>query len=344
MSQTLQSLFFALASLIMLGYLLVLGRDIVMPFVIALFLWYLINALGRRLAQWMRIPKRFALLPAFIVVIGSIYFIITAVSGNVQGVMNIVANYQSTLLPYIDNWLTSLSEEDRKTFQDLLAQMNLSDVARAIVNGFVGITAQSVTIMLYMIFLFIEQSTFDLKVRAFFKTKAKQKHAREVLEQVGKNIENYVGLKTVMSVIQGILGFAILSFFDVGNAPLWAVMFGLLNYIPYIGPVIGVLLPSLAALVQFMDLSQALMIAASLGAVAFVIGNLIEPRLYGRSLNLSPMVVLSSLAIWGMMWGIMGMFLCIPIMVAITIILSNIEATRPYAALLSEKPKDPDVK
>ena len=135
----------------------------------------------------------------------------------------------------------------------------------------------------------------------------------------------------------GVAGYAVLVYFGVNNAVFWALIFGVLNFIPYVGPVIGVALPFLAAVVQFGDIQDPVIVAVLLSLIAFIVGNIIEPKIFGNSLNLSPIVFMIALSVWGSLWGIIGMILCIPIMVGIIIALSGFEKTRKYALLMTER-------
>jgi AI-2 transport protein TqsA len=108
-----------------------------------------------------------------------------------------------------------------------------------------------------------------------------------------------------------------------------------LNYIPYIGPWLGVIFPAFLALVQFDTLTPFLVTTIGLAIIQFTGGSIIEPRLMGTGLNVSPVFMLMSLALWGTIWGVVGMFLAVPIMVVVMIVCSHFEATRPMAVLLS---------
>ena len=127
----------------------------------------------------------------------------------------------------------------------------------------------------------------------------------------------------------------------IDYAPFWALLIFMLNYIPTFGSMVGVLFPSLLALVQFDSLTNFFILVPILTAIQMLIGNVLEPKLMGNSLNLSAIVVLLSLAIWGSIWGIPGMFLSVPITVVLMIIFSNVPQTRAIAILLSS---DGDIK
>nr|WP_306303376.1 AI-2E family transporter [Pseudovibrio denitrificans] len=109
----------------------------------------------------------------------------------------------------------------------------------------------------------------------------------------------------------------------------------LLNYIPTIGSLIAVIFPSLLSLVYFDTLTPFIAITLGLGAVQFILGNLVEPRLMGTQLNISPLVIMISLSFWGALWGVIGMVLCVPLVVLAIIICAQFPSSRPIAILLS---------
>ena len=121
----------------------------------------------------------------------------------------------------------------------------------------------------------------------------------------------------------------------VDFAEFWAVLFFLFNYIPTIGAILGVAFPAILMIVQFTSVPLIVSVIAVLIAIPTVINNFIEPRMMGRSLNLSSLVIIMSLILWGSIWGIIGMFLCVPIMVILNIVLAKFESTRPLAVMLS---------
>jgi AI-2 transport protein TqsA len=107
------------------------------------------------------------------------------------------------------------------------------------------------------------------------------------------------------------------------------------NYIPIVGAVAAIVLPAIFALVQFDGFSRALIVLAGLGSITFVVGNILLPRMQGDSLNMDPLVVLLSLAFWGALWGITGMFLSTPLTVLVMVILAQFDGSRWIAILLS---------
>ena len=114
-----------------------------------------------------------------------------------------------------------------------------------------------------------------------------------------------------------------MALFGLEFAVLWAVLTAFLNFVPYIGSVLGVVFPVLMAIVQFEDFGTILWMLLALTAVQFVIGNFLDPYVMGNSLNLSPFAILISLAVWSELWGIPGAFLAVPITAIMTIVFSE---------------------
>jgi AI-2 transport protein TqsA len=138
-----------------------------------------------------------------------------------------------------------------------------------------------------------------------------------------------------MSLATAAISFAVLKWLRVDFAETWALIVFLLNYIPSIGSTLAVVFPAILALVQFDSTWQFLLIVSTLTVTHFVIGNVIEPAYMGRTLNLSPFVVIASLVFWSMVWGVPGAFLSIPLTVAFVVVCSRIPSVRWIAVLLA---------
>lgn len=158
---------------------------------------------------------------------------------------------------------------------------------------------------------------------------------REVIQAINLRIGCSLALGTVNSVLLGAVNWVIMALFGLQFALLWTVVAAFLNFVPYIGSVLGVVLPVLMALVQFSVPGVVLTLLLALTATQFVIGNCLDPYVTGNSLNLSPFAILVSLAVWSALWAIAGAFLAVPITAIMTIVLSEFAGTRPIAVLLS---------
>ena len=157
------------------------------------------------------------------------------------------------------------------------------------------------------------------------------------LSKIEWSIARYLGIKTIVSLLTGILSFIILKIVGVHYAVFWAFLITLLNFIPTVGSLIATIFPATYCLLQFGDVYPFLLVLILVGAIQIIIGNILEPRLMGNSLNISSLATLIALSIWGSIWGITGMFLSVPISVILIIILSQFPKTKPIAIMLSDK-------
>ena len=189
--------------------------------------------------------------------------------------------------------------------------------------------------LIYTAFLFAEQPVMARKLDAMVGNPADSENLRNILTRIATQVQNYVWMKTLVSLATGLLSYAVLKLVGVDFAAVWALLIFMLNFIPNIGSLLGVLLPALLTLVQFDTFTPFLTIAIGLGAVQFIIGNIIEPALMGKSLNLSSLVIILSLTFWGLLWGIPGMLLSVPITVMIAIVCAKFDNLRPIAIFLS---------
>ena len=163
-----------------------------------------------------------------------------------------------------------------------------------------------------------------------------QRHAHPASRgNINARVGSYLALKTLLSILLGAISWVIMAFFGLQFAVFWAVLIGLLNYIPYLGSFLGVLLPAAMAIVQFGGIDGIVLMLLLLTVAQFLIGNFLDPYVMGNSLNLSPFAILLSLTVWSALWGIAGAFLAVPITAILAIVFSEFAGTRPIAVLLS---------
>ena len=165
-----------------------------------------------------------------------------------------------------------------------------------------------------------------IKLQEMEEKKLKDKN-EELIDKTFKDItyqvQKYIATKFLISLLSGLMSGLILLAFDVKFFIIWAVLTALLNFIPNIGSVIAVIMPGLMALVQFESFGYALFICSIIIVVQNIIGNFLEPKIFGDSLGINPLVILLSLLLWGYIWGIVGMFIAVPLTAVIKIIISN---------------------
>lgn len=227
--------------------------------------------------------------------------------------------------------------------QDLLQQIVVGQAVsmesgvgmiRSALGSFFNFVTQMAVVLVYLVFLLAEQSSFRRRIDAAF-GREQGGHILAVVNKINSSIAQCIAVKTLMSLLTGTLTAVILLLLGVDFAILWGIIAFLLNYIPYLGSLVATLLPALLALVDRDSPWRGLATLLILGAVQNSIGYIVEPRVAGNRLNLSPLIILLSLAFGGAIWGIVGMILAVPFTVAIKAILENLEDTKPLGTMMS---------
>lgn len=319
--------------------LLVTGRDILIPLAISVMIWYLLDALVRlfgrvriaswRLPGWVNLPAALITIVVFLVVIGNM------IGENIAQVIEAAPGYQANLERLAADIAAFFGFSQVPQLSQVLGEVDLRQLASNFAAAATGIVGNAGIILIYVLFLMIEQRSFDQKMKAMFDDDRREKEFRALLHHMQSQIQSYLWIKTAMSLLTGVISYAILLAVGVDFAAFWAFVIFLLNYIPTIGSLLGVVFPALLTLVQFSTPVPFVIVVAALGVTQMTIGNFIEPRVMGSTLNLSPLVVILSLVIWGSLWGIVGAILCVPITVIGMIVFAHFEKTRPIAVLLS---------
>ena len=326
-------------------YLLVVGEGVFIPLVLAIFISHLIIALSHfvdRVKLGSRHPPGWlSLTIALIIFLLAIALVVQLIAGNVRLVVDAAPQYQDRLQNLLTNingtiatllpWGTPL------TVTGLMEGLNLGTLAGRFAGALQSIAGNAFLILLYVAFLLLEYRTFDNKLAAIFPSPERLARVRSTLAEIGRKTETYVAVKTLASLLVGGLSYAVLLFFGVDFAGFWALLIFILNFIPYIGSLIAVLFPTVLTLLQFGSPSLFIIVLAALTGVQVFVGNVLEPRWMGKSLNLSPLIILVALSVWGALWGVTGMILSVPITVISVIILAQFPKTRPIAVLMSER-------
>ena len=179
----------------------------------------------------------------------------------------------------------------------------------------------------------MKKKFLKIKIGKIIKNKKKLK----VFSNINEDIYNYFRIKAFTSFLTGIFTFIILILFNNDLAFAFGILSFFLNFIPYIGSLISILLPVIFSIVENLNFINSIIIFALLFLNHIFIGNFLENKLMGKALNISPIVLLIFLSIMGKLWGISGMFLSVPIIVVLIIVLKNFKQTKNIALLLSEK-------
>lgn len=330
--------------LVVAVHFLVQGRQILIPIAIAIVIWYLIAAITHYIV---RIPKLGNYLPYPLALTGAlgvcfyaIWFVFSLVLNNIGELVNSAPLYQERLANVVQRVYTLFGIEKPPTFiSDQLKQLDIVSLISNIASTLTDLAGSTSIILIYVLFLLLEQHSFDQKLKALIPDEEKLSKAQGMIDKILMQIESYLRIKTALSVTTALISYGVLKYVQVDFAEFWALMIFLFNYIPTIGSIIATILPCVLTLIQFETWTPFIFVTVSLTSLQIIMGNIIEPKVMGRSFNLSGLVILLSLSLWGQIWGITGMFLCVPIMVILNIILSNFPQTRPVAILMSQDGK-----
>jgi AI-2 transport protein TqsA len=260
----------------------------------------------------------------------------TLISRNISDVMIAAPHYQENFQPIIQKVMLWLNLDHEPTFEEIKSYLDLGKIITVLAQSFTGIAGKALVVVFYTGFLLYEQKYFNRKIINMIADQQTEDQIRVIIHKIDVRIQKYIGIKSLVSAIDSILTYLILTYFQVDFAEFWGLMAFFLHFIPYAGSFIALTLPSAIALIQFGDPMVFAMVLGSLSLSHAFLGHVLDPYLMGNNLNLSPIFIISSLAMWGMVWGIPGMFLAVPILAIVTIILSQFPKTRPVAILMSK--------
>ena len=336
------SIFFALGIAIMAGWLLYVGRALLLPIIAALISLYVLSAaaegLGRvpglaRAPIWLR---RSIVLVLFVA--GAVLLTLM-VTSNVTEAIASLPRYAANIEGLVARFAGEFGLEGEPAWERVrrfaAERIDVATLATRLLAQLTSLGGTVFLIVLYASFLLAERGGFERKLTAAIADVGERGRVREVVRQANERIGNYLVVKTVVNAVLALVSLAVMVLLGIEFAVFWAVLIGFLNYIPYVGSLVGVVFPTLLALAQFGSVGVALLTLGALTAVQVFVGSVLEPRMMSRAFNLSTFVVLVSLSFWTALWGLPGAILAVPMTSIVLIVLAEIRATRPVAVMLS---------
>lgn len=318
---------------------LYLTRDLLAPFALAIFFWLIIDTFARWLDGLSpKFPYWLALIVAVLTVVSMLVGIIFVIVDTIGDVAREAPRYQSRLSE-IFTWVADKTGQDNLSFPDLNERFGLTEKLQAGLSAFAatiqGVLSEFMLIALYVVFLFVAQKNFPQKMDELFPDTTRRAQASKIGVRIRHSIEQYIGVQTIISLMQTVISYIGMTALGLDNALFWSLVIFILNYIPIVGGLAAVALPVIFALVQFESLGRVFALGGILFGAQFVIGNTIQPKMMGDSMNMSALVVILALSVWSALWGGVGAFLSAPLTVIIMIILAQFPTTRWIAVLLS---------
>jgi predicted PurR-regulated permease PerM len=195
--------------------------------------------------------------------------------------------------------------------------------------------AAAILLFILLYFLLVYDGVFMSKIIKLMPTLSDKKTAVSIADDIESHVSRYLLTITIINTCLGVAVGTTVGLLGLRNPIMWAVMVGVLNFVPYLGALTGIICMTIGAVLSFDSLSYAFLFPAVYLAFGALEGNLITPWVMGRSLTLNPVIILISLTFWGWMWGIVGIILAVPILAAVKIFCAHIERMAPIAEFLS---------
>ena len=312
--------------------------QIMLSFFIFLLVLPLTSALEKA-----KLPAWLATVIAVLVIIVVVLFFVWFVFFSVDTLIQKVPDYASRIND-LDGLLKSIAGKwieipEDVSFFSMLKVDWVGDVImptlRSVSSSAISLLSSVLLVVLMTVFLLMERHTIIPKLLNFIH-RGEEEKLTVIWDRVIRQVNKYITIKVFVSLLTGALFYAVCLIAKLDFAFLWGVLAVVLNFIPTIGSIIITVLVTVMAIVQYApSIGWILFVGISAIVIQNVVGNFLDPKLSGNSLNLSPLIILISLSLFGYVWGIVGMFLAVPLLSILQIICANIEETRPIAMLIS---------
>ena len=311
-------------------------KAILTPFVLAVFLLLMIDGLAQALRTHIpRFPPRLALPAALALIVAFFLIVIWMVADNTAQFVTQSGAYERRLNAILGEVAARLGLHVPPTVEGLVHQLNPARYLGSVAQGAQSVVSGAFVVLLYLAFLVASRGNFARKGAKLFGDPASRNDASRIFQRIREGVEGYVWVQTVAGLLIAVPAGVLMTALGLGHAVFWAFLIFVASYIPVIGSAVGTLLPPIFALLQFPGFVQPLILFVGLQMIGFMVGNIIQPRMQGSSLNLDPVAIFLSLAFWGALWGLAGAFLSTPLTVTGMAIMAQFKATEWIAVLLS---------
>ncbi|WP_158540085.1 AI-2E family transporter [Rhodosalinus halophilus] len=333
----------ALLTIVLTLVLLEIGQQVLLPILLAVIAVYVLIETERFLASlpvlrhMPRLILRLCVLITFIALLVAFGLVIEGTLGQIA---EAAPRYQANFESMFTGVAVQLGVDGETLWQSIATRVSEA-VDLEVIVGFTLASAGNFGMLLFLVaiyasFLMAERHTLQEKLSRIFRAPEDAERAARVVKEINDGIGGYLATKTLLNVVVGAMSYVVMLLFGVDFALLWALIIGLLGYIPYIGSYAGVAFPVLLSLAQFGNIGTTLLLAAALTVIQLWEGNWFEPKVIGKKSNLSPFVVLVALGAWSALWGVPGAIFAVPLTSMIVIVCGAFEQTRWVPILLSQ--------
>lgn len=318
------------------------ASNIILPFLMAMFLAMISLPLLTQLQKW-RVPPGLAVLLTVVTEISILVGIVTLVGGSIKAFTEAAPQYQvrlEAIIAQVTAWLNARGIDISTELDlDLINPGMAFDLVSGALKSVASVLSNIVLVLLIIILILFEAAGFPGKLEAAFG----RRHASARYEKIRQEVLRYLGIKTLVSIATGGLVAGFLAVLGIDFPLLWGLLAFMLNYIPNLGSILAAIPPVLLAVISHGP-GRAIMVAVVFVAVNLTLGNFVEPYFMGRRLGLSTLVVFLSLVFWGWIWGPVGMLLSVPLTMIVKIMLENTKDFKWMAVLLDASPGLPTKK
>jgi len=322
-------------------FLLVQAKFILIALAIAIILFSLtadaINSISQLRIGNFRIANWLASIVAVALIASGLLTLAGLVISQINTVLSTTLSYTDDAQRAVAQMFSWMGEDVEASVLATVRSIEISSYLRSAAGQAGTILSQVVLIILFVGFLFAERVWFGTKLENLMEDQAKARRISAIMGSIIRRVNRYLLVKALISTVTGIAIFLLLRVFSLEFAVAMGLLTFVLNFIPSVGSIIATLIVTLVAYIQVPEPQTAVLIFVLAGMTQFLLGNVIDPMLMGKTLRLSSFGIIISLAFWGAVWGIPGMFLAVPFMVSAMIICSHIPAARPVAVLLSRE-------
>lgn len=336
-----ESWFLGIIAFAVILFLISQARFILISLVVAIILFSLtadaIASVGRVRIGGLRIPPALASLIALGLIAGGLLALVGVIIAQANTVVVTVLAYADPAQRALAELFSWMGADVEAAVLGSIQQFRLGDYLRTAAGQAGNLLSAVVLVILFVGFLFAERIRFSRKLIDLVGDPERALRIEGVISSIIHRVNRYLLVKTAVSAVTGLLAWGVLAGFGLELAVAVGILTFVLNYIPNVGSIVATGVAVLVAYVQTADSVLALGVLAILTAIQFGVGQVLDPLLLGRALRLSSFGIIISLAFWAAVWGIPGMFLAVPIMVALMIVCSHIPKLRPVAVLLSRE-------
>ena len=308
---------------IAVAFILNFTQPIMVPFVIALLIRILIDPIIDFQIENLYVHRVVAVFVSLCLIVFLFIIIVPFIFSSVVTFLESADDYNKKVLILLDIIINNLQnynlEIDRDTIRNSLINLPLLDWASTVLSNSANLISKFILVVIMTLFLLLGKQS---------------KQTSSEWDDIIGHVKKYIFTKFLTSTTTGILAGLIYWFLGMELAFIFGTLTFILNFIPVIGSVIAVLLPIPIAVLQFNDLSSVLLIILLPTVVHTIIGNILEPKIFGKTFGLHPITIILSLIFWGMIWGIMGVLLAAPITAIVKISFERFETTKQIARLL----------